>query len=65
MEIQDNWHIGLKIWQRGRKERGTMDTNMSALKTGQGQQGRSAKKLHLAWEPGLAKGEEGVSSSKV
>lgn len=42
-----------------------MDTNMSALKTGQGQSWRSAKKLHLAREPGLAKGEEGVSSSKV
>lgn len=65
MEIRNNWHIGLKFWQRGRKERVTMDTNMSALKTGQGQQGRSAKKLHPAWEPGLAKGEEGVSSSKV
>lgn len=22
MEIQDNWHIGLKIWQRGKEREG-------------------------------------------
>lgn len=52
MGVQDNWHLGLKLWQRGRKDRVTVDTNVSVLKTGW--RGRLAKRLHLVWEPGHA-----------